>query len=278
MINEITFVVIITISKKKTMGDFFSTNYLVGTSALNQQHQGGPTHKNVQEAIDKLTMAQDDIGKRISYLQIKIDGLQKLAKIEMARGNKTKALLCLKRKKMLESNITQMEGMNFNIDQQIATIETMQLNTISFGALSESTSVLKGMTASMDVDNVADVMSDMKENIDTVDEIGSLISADYSGSSFMIDESQLEDELRDLITEDSMVTLNDLNVPTNPLVKPTTIIQVNSLSTTTTPHHVVSSLPLHNSPTSQIISNTSTQQHQRIRVDQSLESFGSEYF
>lgn len=193
-----------------------------GKSQQQGRHRG-PTDQNVQSSIEKLNEARDVIEQRQMLLQTKIAEQIALAKNKSRMGDKSGALLCLKRKKMYEMNIGKYDNAIMTVEQQINSVETMQLNVVSLDALSQSAAVLKSMTSVTSVDDVAETMDDMKEHYDSVQEIGNLLSTDFSGLEF--DDSALNDELNALIDNeneyDHMIIekeqeeLKSLKVPTH---------------------------------------------------------------
>lgn len=194
------------------MGNLFSDAYpicdaLVGNGSGPTKSSGifggnrvnASSTMNIEETIINLKTAQETIDARIKHLNCQITNQVTLAKIESAKGNKQGALLCLKRKRIFETNITNMLGAHFNLEQQINSIETTQLNSFTFDAITRSAALMKSMNASMDVDAVEETMNYMKEQYDTVDEFGKILASNYSNLD--MDENQFEKELMELMTE-----------------------------------------------------------------------------
>lgn len=217
----------------------------------------------VSNTLDKLKTAQETIDKRIDYLQLNIDMQMRLAKSKHKDGKKVEAIACLKRKKMFETNVDNLRGMHFTLEQQINTIETMQLNTFSFGALSSSSTLLKSMTSKMDIDTVDETMDEMKDRFDMVDEIGNVLCKDYTGSN--IDESQLETELDDLLAEDADLIAEEKVREVSKLHVPYEALKTSSKNTD---HH---SHGLATHP-------QSIDDDKHGEINKSLEEFGSQFF
>jgi charged multivesicular body protein 4 len=197
-------------------------NLLLGSSKPFGNNRNNVVRSDVEETIVKLRTAQETIDKRIDYVELQISHQISLAKREAAKGNKQNALRCLKRKRMFETNVTNMRGMHFNVEQQINSIETMQLNSFSFEAISDSAILLKSMNASMDVDVVQETMEEMKEHAIVADEIGGILATDYTNLN--MDDSQLEKELQELIAESDVEDLNDTIFPSIPYASTTPAI------------------------------------------------------
>lgn len=98
---------------------------------------------NPQQAIDKLRETLDMIEKREKYLEVKIKKELVQAKQMAGKNQRGKnlcldlsltvsgALMCLKRKKMYESQIDKLRGAGLTIETQISSIEVITLNTRS---------------------------------------------------------------------------------------------------------------------------------------------------
>ena len=104
--------------------------------------------------------------KREAHLNTKIMQQLKLAKAKSAKGDKRGAILCLKRKKMYQAEVDKINNILANLEQQKFTLENAATNAVVVGAMQESKAGLQSITASMDVDNVTELMDDLQENMD----------------------------------------------------------------------------------------------------------------
>ena len=192
------------------MGDFFSTY-----SPIHVVSNDKTPSNNAAETLYQLKSTQETINKRIEFLSLKIAEQTRLARTENDRGNKSRALMCVRRKRMFENSIDKLRGIHFNIETQADAIENMHLSASCVDALKDSNALLKSMQTTMNVDDVHETMEDVEEHGKTMNEIVTALSNDYTNLDF--DEDQLEDELRNLVMDDAVTSLRELDVPSNAL-------------------------------------------------------------
>ena len=167
--------------------------------------------------------------KREAHLNTKIMQQLKLAKAKSAKGDKRGAILCLKRKKMYQAEVDKINNILANLEQQKFTLENAATNAVVVGAMQESKAGLQSITASMDVDNVTELMDDLQENMDMGEEISNALGQQMGDT---VDDDELLGELDDMekeLMEEEMMkpgvveennVVDQINMPNVPNEKP----------------------------------------------------------
>ena len=198
----------------------------------------GRTPKKVTKAEKPKSMAEsmkviDDTiksnEKREAHLNTKIMQQLKLAKAKSAKGDKRGAILCLKRKKMYQAEVDKINNILATLEQQKFTLENAATNAVVVGAMQESKAGLQSITASMDVDNVTELMDDLQENMDMGEEISNALGQQMGDT---VDDDELLGELDDMekeLMEEEMMkpgvveennVVDQINMPNVPNEKP----------------------------------------------------------
>ena len=153
----------------------------------------------------------------------------KLAKAKSAKGDKRGAILCLKRKKMYQAEVDKINNILATLEQQKFTLENAATNAVVVGAMQESKAGLQSITASMDVDNVTELMDDLQENMDMGEEISNALGQQMGDT---VDDDELLGELDDMekeLMEEEMMkpgvveennVVDQINMPNVPNEKP----------------------------------------------------------
>ena len=167
--------------------------------------------------------------KREAHLNTKIMQQLKLAKAKSAKGDKRGAILCLKRKKMYQAEVDKINNILATLEQQKFTLENAATNAVVVGAMQESKAGLQSITASMDVDNVTELMDDLQENMDMGEEISNALGQQMGDT---VDDDELLGELDDMekeLMEEEMMkpgvveennVVDQINMPNVPNEKP----------------------------------------------------------
>ena len=112
----------------------------------------------VLKSMESLRKTIEDIGKRSQMLQNKAANEMKDALVRKKQGDKSGALIALKRKKLYESEIGKLEGARMNLEQQLFAIEGASMNKNIFESLKTGNTVLKQVHGDMKIEDV-----DLKE-------------------------------------------------------------------------------------------------------------------
>ncbi|KAF9247250.1 Snf7-domain-containing protein [Melanogaster broomeanus] len=139
-----------------------------------------------RDAIVSLRQQLQMIEKKEDYLQKKIDEELKKAKAN-AVSNKAVATQALRRKKQSETEMERLSGQRLQLEQQINTLESANLNLETMQAMKKASDVLAHIHGNM-----------IAEQRDIANEIGEAISGPVGEQG---DEDILRDELAELEQE-----------------------------------------------------------------------------
>jgi len=152
-----------------------------------------------KESIAKLRETIDMLEKREQFLQKKIDKETSDAKKNMQLKNKRAALMCLKRKKTYESQLDKLSGARMTIEQQVMTLEGANVSLEAMNAMKMGATSMKAIHKNMKVEDVDNIMDDIRDQMDVANEINDAISQPL-GTEIM-DEDELLSELEGLEQE-----------------------------------------------------------------------------
>lgn len=161
------------------------------------------------DAIQKNKLAIDTLDKRQKLLEKRISDEEGDAKTRVASGDKRGALMALKRKKMLETELENLMNSRMTLEQQINSLESAQMNQIAVSALAHGVNVHKQMNQRVDADKVDQLMEDLQEQQDLQNEIAQVMSA---GNRIADDEDLLR-ELEEMQANQLEEQLIGSNVP-----------------------------------------------------------------
>lgn len=150
--------------------------------------------KATRDAIVTLRQQLQMIEKKEEYLQRKIEEDVNKAKANVV-SNKALAMRALQRKKGSEAELDRLGGTRLQLEQQINTLESANLNVETMQVMRKAADALSVIHNKMTVDKVDKTMADIAEQKDIADEIAAAIST--SPQDLPTDE-ELNEELRAL--------------------------------------------------------------------------------
>ncbi|KAJ7068247.1 vacuolar-sorting protein SNF7 [Mycena amicta] len=156
------------------------------------------TKQSARDAIVGLRQQLQLIEKKEEHLQKKIDQELKIAKAN-AVSNKPLATAALKRKRANETQLDQLRGQQMQLEMQVGTLESANLNAETMAAMKKASEVLQQIHGNMTVQKVDDTMAQINEQREVANEITELIS-NPTGADSLADEdlarelAELEDE------------------------------------------------------------------------------------
>ncbi|KAK0486847.1 Snf7-domain-containing protein [Armillaria novae-zelandiae] len=152
--------------------------------------------QSARDAIVTLRQQLQMIEKKEEYLQKKIDEDLKKAKAN-AVSNKAVATQALKRKKASELELDRLAGTRLQLEMQVNTLESANLNAETMAAMKKAADALKVIHGNMNVDKVDATMAAVNEQRAVADEIADIISNPaYINAD--LDEDALKAELDEL--------------------------------------------------------------------------------
>lgn len=123
------------------------------------------------------------------------------AKAKMAKKDKKGALFAMKRKKMYEAEIEKIQNTKMTLETQVMALESATQNIETYTAMKSGTNAMKKIRQDVDIENVDDLMDDIKEEMEIAQEIGNAISQPADPLMYG-DEDDLLAELGELEQED----------------------------------------------------------------------------
>lgn len=155
------------------------------------------TKQAARDAIVGLRQQLQMIEKKEEHLQKKIDEELKKAKAN-AVSNKAVATQALRRKKANESEMDRLAGQRLQLELQINTLESANLNAETMAAMKKASDVLASIHGNMTMDKVDSTMNKITEQREIANEIAEAISYPTGTEA---DEEDLKAELAELEQE-----------------------------------------------------------------------------
>ncbi|KAH7930100.1 vacuolar-sorting protein SNF7 [Leucogyrophana mollusca] len=153
--------------------------------------------QSARDAIVGLRQQLQMIEKKEDYLQKKIDEELKKAKAN-AVSNKSVATQALRRKKATETELDRLGGQRLQLESQINTLESANLNAETMAAMKKASDALAVIHKYADVTKVDETMQRIQEQRDIANEIADAISGPLTSE---LDEDDLKAELAELEQE-----------------------------------------------------------------------------
>jgi len=169
------------------------------TSAPAPTRNGGGNGADPTSTIVTLRESLKTLDKREDHIQKKADQLLAEAKASLKAKDKKKAAHALKRKKMYDAQIEKIQGSKMTLESQIMSLESSVQNMETFKAMKAGQEAMKQVRKNVDVDNVDDMMDEIREEMETANEISEAIGRPVDD---VFDEDELLSELNELEEQD----------------------------------------------------------------------------
>ena len=153
-------------------------------------------------------------------------------KIKTTRGSAKKnyerrAMEILKRKRLYESQLDQMLGQQFNVEQAQFSLESAAVTVATVGAMKEANDKLRTKMKELDIDDVDDLQDEFAELMEDMDDINETLGRSYgvpddiSEGDLEAELDLLEDELEDTVEEGTPSYLqSEESLPAQPTEAP----------------------------------------------------------
>jgi hypothetical protein len=112
----------------------------------------------------------------------------------------TAAMACLKRKKVYEGQVESITQQRMNLEQQMMALEAHIINQEAFKAVQVGKNAMQNIHRQMNVESVDETMDQMAEEMDKAKEISDALGQAVGP---IVDEDDLDEELRMLQMEDA---------------------------------------------------------------------------
>lgn len=151
-----------------------------------------------KEAILGLRSQLEMLQKREKHLENLMAEQEAIAKKNVT-SNKNAAKAALRRKKLHEKNLEQTQNQIIQLEQQVYSIETANINQETLYAMDNAGNAMKRMHDGLTMEKVDTMMDKLKEQQQLAEEIATAITSTPLGEQ--PDEDELENELDELEQE-----------------------------------------------------------------------------
>ena len=153
---------------------------------------------NVMDTIQKLKEQVIILDKRNKCVEQKTATLMTEIK-QVAKTNQQKALLLLDKKKTYDEEIHKNDCSCILLEKQIAALETSVINKQVTDTLRDGNLFVKKVQKTMNIDNIEDLMDDIKETTDTQKTISEIFSNQVQD---IYEDEDLLNELNQIVNEE----------------------------------------------------------------------------
>lgn len=162
---------------------------------------GGSSANQTINAIQNLTEREEQLDKRKSLLEKRINEELAKAKEFTKQKKKPQALMCLKKKKMYEQQMEQVETLILRVNEQKMMLENQRTTADIISSMHAAAQASKQTMKEMKIENVDQIMDEIYEQNDQMRQVQEAISQP-TGLGVDFDEDELLGELEDLEAEE----------------------------------------------------------------------------
>ena len=121
---------------------------------------------DVGQTVETLNNTVENIAMRIKKMEKEVEQNKLEAVTKGKKGDKSGAIIALKKSKMKAGEIAKLEGQQLIIEQQKIALEGAKFDGGVMNALSTGTSALKQVQAEVNIDKLDDLKDDLQEMMD----------------------------------------------------------------------------------------------------------------
>lgn len=164
--------------------------------------------------IQQLTDSEESLEKRKAVLEKRIEVQLEKAKEATRQKKKSEALMCLKRKKLLESEMANLDNMIMRVIEQRSMLEGQRTAVEVVSTMHSAAMTAKKNMQEMKIDDVDKVLDEINETTDQMKQIQDAF-ANPTGFAADLDDDELLGELEEMeATELDKELLEPAPVPT----------------------------------------------------------------
>lgn len=160
-----------------------------------------PPSVDIEESIYKIKEVTSLLQQQISKYDSEMNMAMRQLRLSITNKESKRAqIYYLKKKKLLEHHLNSASKRLLALNQQQLNLESIKMTALHFETIKQTTYTLKTYMKQTDVDKVEEMADNLSEYIAESTDIQNILTQDVSGLDF--DESELEEELHQLETED----------------------------------------------------------------------------
>lgn len=148
-------------------------------------------------AIQNLTEHEEQLEKRKALLEKRVDAELEKAKEFTRQKKKPQALQCLKKKKLLENEVLNLDNMIMRVNEQRMMLEGQRTTVDVVSSMHTAALAAKDNMKAMKIENVDKVVDEINETTDQMRQLNEVFAAPL-GLGNDIDDDELMGELEEL--------------------------------------------------------------------------------
>ncbi|EMD40842.1 hypothetical protein CERSUDRAFT_131156 [Gelatoporia subvermispora B] len=152
--------------------------------------------QSTRDAIITLREQLQLIDKKEEHMQRQLEEQLKKAKAN-AVTNKAAATDALRKKKVIEGNLTRLRDTRFQLEMQVQTLESASFNAETMAAMKGAARALKDVHRQLNIENVDTTMAEIQEQTQLANEVSEAISSN-TYANVEIDDDELKAELDEM--------------------------------------------------------------------------------
>mmetsp|Transcript_21140 Transcript_21140/g.46278 ORF Transcript_21140/g.46278 Transcript_21140/m.46278 type:complete len:236 (-) Transcript_21140:631-1338(-) len=178
-----------------------------------QQASTAAANKTIN-TIQQLTEQEEQLEKRKTLLEKRVEAELEKAREFTKQKKKTQALQCLKKKKLIENEVQNLDNMIMRVIEQRTMLEGQRTTVEVVSTMHQAAMTAKDNMKAMKIENVDKVLDEINETTDQMKQLQDVFS-NATGMAADLDEDELLGELEELeATELDKELLEPAPVPT----------------------------------------------------------------
>ncbi|KAL0951347.1 hypothetical protein HGRIS_008051 [Hohenbuehelia grisea] len=157
-------------------------------------NQSVPKVTAQDSAILDLKLQRDKLRQYQKKLQVVLDREHEIAKAHLAKGDKDRAVIALRRRKYQQSLLLKTDGQLENLEQLVSTIEFSLVEVSVLHGLKQGNEVLKEIHKEMNIETVEKLLEETAEARAYQQEIDDMLANNLT----LDEEDAVQEELREL--------------------------------------------------------------------------------